>query len=61
MWILIRWLHQKPADLDLQCFQIGINLGSAGQGLIKVLLAAFYICHLIKRGDLLIIGTVGEH
>ena len=20
MWILIRWLHQKPADLDLQCF-----------------------------------------
>ena len=21
MWILISWLHQKPADLDLQCFQ----------------------------------------
>ena len=20
MWILIRWLHQKSADLDLQCF-----------------------------------------
>ena len=21
MWILISWLHQKPADLDLHCFQ----------------------------------------
>ena len=21
VWILIRWLHQKPADLDLNCFQ----------------------------------------
>ena len=20
MWFLISWLHQKPADLDLQCF-----------------------------------------
>ena len=27
----IRWLHQKPADLDPQCFQKRINLGSAGQ------------------------------
>ena len=30
MWILIRWLHQKPADLDLQCFQNRIP-GSAEQ------------------------------
>ena len=21
MWILIRWLRQKPADKDLQCFK----------------------------------------
>ena len=21
VWILISWLHQKPADLDLHCFQ----------------------------------------
>ena len=21
MWILISWIHQKPADLDLHCFQ----------------------------------------
>ena len=21
MWVPIRWLHQKPADLDLHCFQ----------------------------------------
>ena len=21
VWILISWLHQKPTDLDLQCFQ----------------------------------------
>ena len=26
-------LLQKPADLDLQCFQKRINPGSAGQGL----------------------------
>ena len=32
MWILIRWLHQKPADWDLQCFYKRINLVSAGQG-----------------------------
>ena len=36
MLILIRWLHQKPADLDLQCFpKKRINSGSAGQELIK--------------------------
>ena len=22
MWILISWLHQKPADLDLHCFPV---------------------------------------
>ena len=33
VWILIRWLLQKPSDLDLQCFQKRINLGSTGQGL----------------------------
>ena len=33
MWVLIRWLRQKPADLDLQCFQKRINEGLAGQGL----------------------------
>ena len=31
MWNLIRWLCQKPDDLNLQCFQKKINLGSAGQ------------------------------
>ena len=29
--ILIRWLRQKPADLDLQCFQQGVIPVSAGQ------------------------------
>ena len=33
MWILIRWLHQKPADLDLHCFQKRINTGSAREWL----------------------------
>ena len=33
VWFLTRWLHQKPADLDLQCLLKKINLGSAGQGL----------------------------
>ena len=27
--ILIRWLSQKPADLDLQCFQKGTVSGSS--------------------------------
>ena len=31
--ILIRWLHQKPADLDLHCFQNRIYPGTAEQGL----------------------------
>ena len=29
MWSLVRQLRQKPADLDLQCFQKRINPGSA--------------------------------
>ena len=33
VWILVRWLHQKPADLDLQCFKKRINLGSVGQAI----------------------------
>ena len=34
VWIPIRWLLQKPADLDLQCSQNKkINPGSAGQRL----------------------------
>ena len=34
VWILIRRLHyRKSADLDLQCYQKKINLGSAGQWL----------------------------
>ena len=34
VWILIRWLHQKPADLDLQCFKKNTHIkpGSVGQG-----------------------------
>ena len=28
-----QWLRQKPADVDLQCFQKRLNLGPAGQGL----------------------------
>ena len=41
MWILISWLHQKPADLDQQCYQKRINPGSAGQALMKILLQYF--------------------
>ena len=33
LWVSIRWLHQKSADLNLQCFQKRIHLDSAGQGL----------------------------
>ena len=31
--ILISWLQQKPADLDLHCFLKRIKSVSAGQGL----------------------------
>ena len=31
--ILIRWLCQKPSDLDLHCFLKKIYYGSAGHGL----------------------------
>ena len=31
LWILITWLHQKPTNLDLQCFSKRIKLGSVGQ------------------------------
>ena len=39
MWIQIRWLRQKPADLDLQCVFLKkrINQGSTGKGLKIVL------------------------
>ena len=37
VWILIRGLPQKPADLDLQCFQKRINPDSAGQVLMRYL------------------------
>ena len=33
VWILVRWLPQKPAYLDLQCFLKRIILHSSGQGL----------------------------
>ena len=34
IWLLIRWLHQKPADLDLECFKKKrIKGGSVRQGL----------------------------
>ena len=26
VWILNRWLHQKPADLDLQCFPLTCSI-----------------------------------
>ena len=34
LMILTRWLHQRPAYLDLQCFQKRISQGSAGQWLV---------------------------
>ena len=35
VWILIRWLNQKAADLDVQCFQETEKMDSAGKGLRK--------------------------
>ena len=37
MWILIRWLRKKPADLDLHCFKKNsINPGSTEQGQVRI-------------------------
>ena len=41
MQIQISWLLQKPTDLDLHCLQRYGCPGSAGQGLIHVLLNFF--------------------
>ena len=38
VWNVIIWLHQKSADLDLQCFQARTNLGSAWE----VITTAFF-------------------
>ena len=35
VWILIRWLRQKQAGMDLQCFQKRIHPDSEGQGLVN--------------------------
>ena len=35
LWILIRWLHQKPADLDLKCFTKGIKPGSISKTILR--------------------------
>ena len=45
LWILIRWLRQKPADLDLQCFQKIINSRSALQG-IKTFIDILFLYYL---------------
>ena len=49
MWILIRCLRQKPADLDLQCFQKRINPRSAGQVLIFFLAWEFVMRSCLKQ------------
>ena len=33
VWILISWLHVKPADLDLHCFPTRVHQSSAWQSL----------------------------
>ena len=49
--LLISWLCQKPADLDLHCFLNKLYIGSKGQGLISEPLptSRLYICkHLFR-------------
>ena len=43
VWILIRWLCQKPAELDLQCLYKMIYPSSAGQELTIFILMGFSI------------------
>ena len=42
VWVLIRWLRQKPADLNLHCFPKKKYLGLAGQVLILNYIAVNY-------------------
>ena len=37
VWIMISWLYQKPADLDLNCFQKKTILDSAGHGIWNII------------------------
>ena len=55
--ILIRWLHQKPSDLDLHCFLKRINPGSAEQGLGCVLIQNRFKSKLIWFEGFLLMGT----
>ena len=47
LWILIRWLHQKSADLDLHCFQKQMDLGSAGQLSGRALPFQFFLLYFL--------------
>ena len=57
MWILIRWLRQKPVDLDLQCFQKRINLGSVGQWLnaLDLLANSVDLDHIMANNRIVVI------
>ena len=54
VWILIRWLHQRPADLDLHCFLKFISMFSR-----TIELRIILFLHLICR--LFLVSPMGFH
>ena len=56
VWILISWLLQKPADLDLHCFQLSLYLVSNCfkdflHGISKVRAKLSYLCIICSLGQ----------
>ena len=59
VWILIRWLRQKPADLDLQCFQNIKGITTQDQpGVCCQSLLFTYVRFVRKSGNLVLQGLV---
>ena len=58
MWILIRWLHQKPADLDIQWFQNRINLGFSKERVKIKMMMPFYFHNYQSKRLLLVLKGI---
>ena len=65
MLILIRWLQQKPADLDLQCFQTVTYIRVTGNfNEILILNPSSFVGHItqvLKLGEINIIYLHDSH
>ena len=54
MWILISWLHQKPADLDLHSFQKTVNDFESYAHSALIMLICMYSIYFLSK-------DIGQH